>query len=601
MVQKPTVVKYNVDGAVKELSTLNRKVDESGKTAKKSFAIADKAADRLTAGIGKINNPAAKLSSLFSQLGISGGFAAAAISGVAVAGLSLASNFLNLPELLKDTNKQLEGLKRGTRIAQDLADLAGSISDELQLRSLEEERQLSALRRAALIEEGDKIDRARKTANEEVNIERAKLRNLESAAKASSKTREDIEKRLQDKRNELRDDAIGRGRTGGGAIADLTGEAKKAARGGDIDRAEALVERAKELSKELGNHAFFTNQIDSANNEIVRSLEKQAREAKSEETRVASAVAVQDSQLQQIEARKKALDEEFNAITRNRTLARAREQTIGIRRQQLGEQFNAAQAAADLATARKEVERLQGASATLGDIFRDFARGVPQTLLRSNQRAAELVEDFKKITGAAIIQQGILEGTPKSLERAGIAASSLQEQLSRLTVDPSFPKELQDEVEQLESLIDTVQRAAGGAALAARAGVRGGERIDTGAERITRRNQLQQLEEAIAKDAETIAKASERAATAEERAANAIERRAEAFAILTGSVLPNVPATAPVTPDAATGTAPTAAARGDTFKFNISVKGGIIDRELIEQIADIANREFRKLTAERGM
>lgn len=599
MVQKPTKVKYDVSEASSELLKLNKDVKKAGDVAKKSFDIASKAGDFFTQSLGAATKGGGKLVAVAGKLGVASTAAAAGLGAVALAGASLASNFLNLPELLKDTNKQLDLLKAGGRSAQDFADSASAIGDALALRTFTVQRREIQERSAALVKEQVRLDLAVRNAQELIEVEKLKFSTLDRIAKTSTDKRISIEQRLKNKRIELADDSIGAGRTGAGAIADLTGEAKKAARGGDVDRAEALVERAKALSKELGNHAFFTNQIDSANNEILRSLEKQTREAKSEEKRATTVAGVQDATLKTLEARKKALDVEFAAIARNQAAIGGTATTVGLGIEREVEAQNAEQAARDIRTARKELERLQKTGKTLGDILSDFARGVPQTLIRSSKRAAELAVEFSKIGGAAIIAQGIMEGTPESLQRAGEEAKELKKTLSDFRADPSFPAELSRQADRLESLLDTVQRASIGGATAVASGVGFTEDIESGAERVRAATNLANLDVIIAEAAERDANASERTADAEERAATAIERRAEAFAILTGGVLPNAPATAPVTPDVDAGTAPAVAARGDVFTFNFSVKGGIIDRELTEQIADIANREFRKLTATR--
>lgn len=303
---KATKVLFDIVDAVKKLSTLDKKVKETGKVTKESFKKASTGVDELDDRINKLRARMEKLRTNTTQVkgavggaGIAFGIAAGAVIGATAA-------VLDFNNSLRDGEKVIGDWISAAREVREAFDNISASQDARRDFQFLDAKEAIAEQRLALTQLQIQSDARTNAAADAVSTEQSKLSRIESALKASHRRTLDAEKRLADKRkelagdsNEFADQAKGR------KVGSLASKAKQLAKGGKVEEAEALIEKAKELSAELGNHKFFTDQIDSANNSVVKALEKNVETSKKEETTLEGQLNKQKQVLEGVTARRK--------------------------------------------------------------------------------------------------------------------------------------------------------------------------------------------------------------------------------------------------------------------------------------------------------
>ena len=595
MPQQKTEVIYDVDGATQELKKLDKKVRKSGDTAQKSFIDAEKATDQFTGGLGRLSPAAGKATSALSSLGVIGGVAAAGFAAAGLAAVKFAADMFNLPGLIKDTNAELQALKEGNRVAQDFEDAGSAVADAQADFFFTQKREQLAFFQSSLVERQNDLESARVTALEELAIQRAKFAGIERAAQKAFDKQKTLEERLKQRRQDRETAALTTGVRPEAAVGRLTQAAARAAQSGDIDRAEELVSKAEDLSAELGNHAFFANQIKSANNAIDRALQQQVRAAQRASSVQKTRVSSEKDQLAAASERVKTLQQEINQLRASQRLVRPQLRETGIaatqeRRAQAGEQ-----AARDLTRAREEIRQLEQAGFTLGDEFRALGRGILDVFSRSGPEAEKLGKELFNIVGQASIARNVFEGTPQGLIRAAEDARVLQREITRIRADPNFPAELADIGERVDSLLETTQRAVERAGVGAgRAGIGPGEEITAGRDRVRQQANVAKLQLLITEEERGFADNANESADALERKLAA----ARALESLTGQqfLAPEAAPGARVADGQAAGpgTSDIAAARQTEINLNVDITGGVFDGQTLRQLTPVIRREVRK-------
>lgn len=593
---KKTKVLYDTDQAIDQLEKLDKQTKKSGRTAEESFGKADGASKALERQLGKIPGTAGRTVSEFRAVAAAGGAAGVAVTGLALSAGALVSQILDLPTLLLNTNRQLQELSESTRAAQAFADAASDIGDALEKRGFFEARQQLDFTQAGISEAQIENNNAKLAAQERLRIESEKFRTIDAEAKRSTRERLTAEKELQNKLRELAVDTVGAGTTPGRAVGDLASAAQRAARQGDTQRAEELIDRAKELSAELGNHVFFTRQIDSANQAVVRALQERVAEEKRAEATNQASAATQRQRLELAkEQRREATAQSVELQNQSKQL-RADRRINRVLTQQFGDTELAEQAGRDLRTARIEIENIERSGLSLGDTFRTFG-GLLLDATKESDSLQASIKEFIRIADSSSIRENVLTGTPASLQLANEQASRLREILGGLQADPNFAENtLAVPLERIEAVLQAVERAGTAGQRGAAAGVQADEQIDAGAERLRFRTELQKLDNLIIEDQKRLAERAALVADEYERAAVAAQRLEDNTSQVN---LPNVPQPGfqPEAQGADTGGAAPATVN-QNINVNATVRGGIIDRETTEQIIDIVNREVRKLTTQ---
>lgn len=292
-----TKVLYDVNQAIKELTKLDKKVDKSGKKTKKSFDEAGKGFDQLGGAIGGLNPQIGGLITKFSGLAATATPTGVAMAGIAAAAVAITASFVDVAAATRSADNVIGDFLSNAKKAQRFADLLSGSEDARRAFKFEEAKDEIAIRRLAITEEKIKREIARDGAAKLVVIEKDKLRQIAAAQKSAANKTLSLQKRLADRQRGDLVGSVGVGRPTGAAIIDLTARAKAEAEKGNLDTAEALLSRAQGLSDELGNHVFFTNKIESANNAINRSLEGQIKDSKTETGTLSSLVSAQQKQV----------------------------------------------------------------------------------------------------------------------------------------------------------------------------------------------------------------------------------------------------------------------------------------------------------------
>lgn len=302
-----TKVLYDVSQAIKELTKLDKKVDKSGKKTKQTFTLAGGGIEKLGGAVGKINPKLGNMVTKFGGLAVKAGPAAVAISAIGAAVAVTAANLFDLAGALRDADATLGSFLVDAKKAQEFAEILSTSGDVKQQESFLRTKDLLSRKRVQLTQAQIQIDAARETAAKIVGIEQGKLREIAALQKKAVDKTKSLEDRLAARQQKSLVGGVGAGKPTGSAIIDLTSRAKSEAEKGNIDTAEALLDKAEQLSAELGNHAFFTNKIESANNAIDQSLKDQIKDSKSEESNLSSVVGLQQ---QQVDLAKEHLAEE---------------------------------------------------------------------------------------------------------------------------------------------------------------------------------------------------------------------------------------------------------------------------------------------------
>lgn len=300
-----TKVLYNTAAAIKELVKLDKQVRKSAKEAKKGFKLSSDNVEKFGGAIGKVNPKIGGMITKFAGLAASATPAGVAITAVAAAATFAAANFFDLAGAMRDADATLGDFLANAKKTQELREILSTSGDVKQQESFLKAKDQIARKRLELTQAQIAIDAARATAATKLSIEKTLLSQVAAfRAKVATKTAS-LETRLASRQQTSLVGNVGAGKTTGGAIIDLAARAKAEAQAGNLDTAEALVARARELSAELGDHAFFTNKIDSANKAIDQSLQGQIKDSKSEESQITALLGLQTKQVEVAQARLK--------------------------------------------------------------------------------------------------------------------------------------------------------------------------------------------------------------------------------------------------------------------------------------------------------
>jgi len=319
---KATKVLYDVSQAIKELTKLDKKVKASGSKAKKGFEEGASGASKYERALAKINPKAADMLSKASKMKVAIGGVGVAFGVATGAVVGATAAFLDFNNSLRDGEAAIGDWIAAARDIRQSFDNISAGEDAERAFEFLGAKEAIAERRLQLTQLQVANDARAASASEAVATEKSKLSGIESALKASHRRTLDAEKRLADKRTELAGSSNEFGNESKGRqVVSLSSKAGQLANAGRVDEAEAMIEKAKALSEELGNHAFFTDKIDRANGAVVRALEKNVKTSKAEESTLQkqlseqkNLVAAADERLQKEIATKKELANQLKVL-----------------------------------------------------------------------------------------------------------------------------------------------------------------------------------------------------------------------------------------------------------------------------------------------
>lgn len=587
MAKEVTEVLYDVKKALDELKKLDKKVDESGKAAKKGFGIAGIGVDDLADRLSRVNPILGRVVSGFSSVASTSGLMSISITGAGAAVASLVANFVDLPGLLKDSSVQMNAFNQALDQQLKVRESASSLEDAVINAATNRELRGIKERQSDLAIQQSRLSVARTTANEQLAIEQDKLRQIEAAQAASLRRGQDLLQRIADKRlaDEVSRTEGAGAKTSATAVVDLAARAQTEAQRGNLELSDALLDRAKDLSSELGNHKFFTDKIRAAEEANLKATVDAANESKrvtdAQKERVAEAkkVTVEFNKQNQLLTAQSQLLSGQSKSTRLRGTTERRSQTADSGARQV-----------DTALRSLRIELDRG-----GNSVREDLSTAGKNLLATLTGKGRLDLAKAGVSSAGVEATKIVAELLKAQREGGVTADtllSIKDPINNLSAAIGALKGLRAEgaiaggnavlEERLQRVLD--------AALQARAGATRFIEGDRDVSQVISEGTISAFDrfgDRIGPTAESL--------TALENAANL------AAQAVTPTSLQNSPtAAAAVLPEQTTATATLSGPSpiNQTVNVNATVKGGIVDREVTEQIVDIVRREVRKLTLE---
>jgi hypothetical protein len=495
---------------------------------------------------------------------------------------------VGLPTLLENTAKRLEGLKKGGREALGIAEATLAAADSFREFTFVAGKEQITRVQDAISKEQVIANASRDRAQERVTIEREKFSKIESRLNESVRKQLSAEERLQRKRDELQVQGAGAGRPGGRQVVDLAVKAQQAAQRGNVDLAEQFIEKAKGISDELGNHVFFTDKIASAEKAVLRALESRVGQSKQAVSTDQQALADARTKLQLAEKQLATEKQRVKDLASSRTIVERRKTTLADEQQAERRASTASIAAEGIKEVRREINRARSVTTSFGDDVRAAFRG-----LFGGVGAVFKLGAIDEAVGtlAALEEQAtkledivLLENSGEAFEKAGQGAEQLKRVLTSVLNDPDLSPALLDRVTKLGSRLETLGKAQESSAKAGAAGIGFQENIEEQA--VLLKNRAEDVLKSVQNEKIFTDNIKE--------STQALLDQVEALRARGQIPSTQGPQSAqPAVNQGAAASAPT----NVNQSFAVTVRGGMIDREVVEQITDIVAREVRKATS----
>ncbi len=455
-----TKVIYDTEDAIKAVKKLDDAVVEHGDKAEESFELAGSGVADFGKKLAGMNPKIGAAVNTITKLAGSGGLVAGGfIAGAAAIG-GVIANLTNLAGKLADVNIELKGIRRTAEGVQDFLDLSSSVLDAQENFAFIAEKEELAFENSALIKRQIANDASKRIAAEDLAIQKKHVADITKLAKDATKVRENAEKRLADKRKEL---AISGPAVPGAAVGvevdTLTSRAKTAASRGDIDAAEELINKAKELTEENGNGFQSLAAIESAQNQVVKALERGVEVARQQETardnQLSEAQAFQSALSDRLEAEKKVSNEirdRIKLLSDERRLLR--EAARSARRTQEAEQ-SAREVDTQETSLRGQLKGLGASRSSFSERFRAGLQGIASTG-QLQEGAATLAASEEAILREVNKVFADRDVTPREAADVSTLGAKLQKQVldlkTKLETGEASPA-LNRRLEQVEELI----------------------------------------------------------------------------------------------------------------------------------------------------
>jgi len=575
-----TFIRYDTAEAIQSMHKLQSRIDAFANDAVDAFKKVGKESSKLDEVLSHLppsfSKAAQEIGNLFSIL--DGSTPAIDVATTLVG--SLAGNLLDLQTILRDTTANYKAFISAVESVRQQQEIISSFGDAADNRDTRLAARVTRIEQAETNLQKNLIEAERDAARQRLGIVQDEIRRRESIVKDGIKREEDLRKKLADRNETNAADSFGG--PAGKRTLDLTAAASKAAFEGNIDLAEELLDAAKKQSEELGNHSLFLRAIDTANDDINRSLEKQIQN-QSNINDVAESDLAQIKQLES--ALKKDIEgqnQKLRALTRqNRELEAQLKliNDIGI--------ANRAQQQAD-----RGARGVQAAATTVNEFFR-----VGPSFLEEFSKVIDSVQ--QAVTGRGVKDQQAIDTLQAEAIKELAGFGELAARVNRgegVTAG---------EIEKLIPSLDKVGRL--------------GEILEIGRKqgRIPEGSQID-------KDVTRLQDAIDQVFKFVNEAGRFREQRGDDTAIQRGSEGPtrddmralrdsllNLNRTIESQPSRAAAAVPASAGQGQTqgapvpatnatssnITVNANVKGGIIDAEVTREITRIIRQELRKQTS----
>ena len=309
-----TKIVYDVSGAISELRKLDRQTGRTGKKTESDMKGGARGLKSLEGALGRVNPKLGAAASNIVKVGAAAGPMGVAVGAAAAAGVALAASFVGIPDIMRDNIQAMKDFADATSSILDQQNRISSIQDAQRNRQFRDLRDDVDTRRSDLDAGRAAANEAKLAADAQVAANREALRGIESDLKASIARQKGIRSTLQEGVIDSTVAQTGSNLTQGGRVNLLALRANKAAREGNLELARAMTEEARKLTQELGNHPFFLNQIESAENQIKKNLENRDRAESQLQSKLKARQSAAKQALEQSEKEKKVLEDRIKLL-----------------------------------------------------------------------------------------------------------------------------------------------------------------------------------------------------------------------------------------------------------------------------------------------
>ena len=571
-----TKILYDVTQAVTQLDKLNKKVEKSEKKAKKAFDTKsinnyDKRLKKLAYTLGGTDFTA---KGLFITLGGSAAVLGAAAGAVG----ALVAQMIDLDGIMKDSIKSIEGFNEATDTIQDMREALSTLGDVAVNRDIRLAQRAVKLDQAENARQQNLVEQARDLARKRLDIVKDELDRRDDLLSKSLKKEEDLRKRLE--RRTTEDPAAGFSGPVGKKALDLGAAARQAAFAGDLDKAEALEDAAREAGEEAGNHALFLRDQSATHDAINAAIERELSKQEQQSAKYADQVDEAQAVAQQLDA----------------VIERENERLVVLRQQsrELGAQQKILRVGAREA---KEQQQADTGARTFENNARDFSNNVKNGGETFKETVKGAASEFKRFFSGEVQRREFLADS----ERAGASAANIEKILGRVTrgegVTAADLEGLRGDFGNLTNIIAKLQFA------------RSENRLTTSQDRLLSR--LERLQESALGALEGASQFRDVRGDQDFIKVGIEGFTADEIRGLRDAMIENTKAlrepskgtkaTAALDQAAATSTgAPQqlAASGPATVNVNATVKGGLIDGETAREITTLIRKELRKQTTQ---
>lgn len=561
-----TEIIYDVSQAVGELKKLGNEAEKTGKQTERGLIQGGRGLDSLGGRLGGLNRTAGSTLSSLRNLSAAAGPAGVALAGIGTAIAGIVAVAFDLPQIFKDSAKEVQDFIRATDGIRDARDRLSNLQDAAARRDIEERSRDLNLRQASLNEQQIEIQKNEVIAKDRIESAKESFRAIERELQASVNRRKSIEDQLREGEIEARVSEAGAGTTQERSVVNLAAAAENAALEGNLELARALTEEARRRSDELGNHVFFTQRIEQAEQAIRDNLEEQVGQERRRESSLQSKLAESQQEITDLQKQIDALEEQRRSNENERRQIRADRRRLRVERAE-----------------QRDIE-------VFGDSLRE-GRAALDNLNASVNRSTTGLENFGD---AASILLGALTApvqTQEAVSELGAIKSDLREFLQRTSQTGITPETAREANELRIRALQTIreQRANLGGDFSSGLIDQFVEPIQTGI------NQLTRLSGATERAVDAGLDRDQSIKDASDNLENASSNLNRAASGIQGRPANRLPQTSQPQQGL---NAPAPNQTSSTINVNATVRGGIIDAETTRTITDLIRTEIRKQTTE---
>lgn len=580
-----TKVLYDTDPAVDELTKLDNKLRQSADSAEKSFDKMSKGSKLFEQGLSKVSGPAGDFIGKLRNLSAEYGTAGLAAGAVAVSLSAIAAELIDIPELTKDAAAATNALNAAIEQELELLNKLDDLSSARQFRGFtNQERELDQ-RRINIAERQNAIDEQREVLQTRLSSYRQYYDSIDRRAEESQRTRENLERRLSGLRESAEVSSVSNLPIGR-QVLELINLSQRSSRTGDLEKAERLLDKAKEVASRTGDQSgFFSRQIGAAESNLVSQIEKQINARKREEEAIKAQKKAAEELIRVTEGQDSVLKAEQRGLRRESRDVRRDSREIQLTRAIAQDEDKADDAARSRAAAHQQIINLLNTERSLLQQVTDIGKTAGTVFFGAGASGlTKQIEDVKQTQDLFLRASSRLSNRTTQDDEAGaqdlVKVQQLLGKLQELRAGGGLSGALEFNVQNLEKAVEAYGKILDADKLLEQSGKSTFKKEDEG-------GLLRGTEEAEDKLSNARLEA--------ERLRDALQTAADASIRINPSI-PSAPANAASPAPANAASPAVTAVTQQTINVNAEVKGGIIDPETTRIIVGLIQRELRRGT-----